>query len=236
MRRAPTAYDRPHLLEAARSLVTERAQEEGERLEKRLSDLGIDWSSAAADGGEAEGGAPRAVVTVSPPPNRDLHAGDTLNWTVTVENKGDEAYHRLRAWTNCEKNPLLDHREFVFGTIEPGEKRSWTVPVKLPRGLDTRRDEVLFHFEDEGAKAPDDLTTTVAVLEVPKPVFAFSVQLDDREGGNGDGLPQRGESFAVRIDVRNTGTGTSGDKTYVMLKNLGDESCSSPRAARCSGP
>ncbi|HVO20050.1 MAG TPA: MXAN_5808 family serine peptidase [Anaeromyxobacter sp.] len=223
VRRAPNAWDRPRLLEAARGLVTERREEEEERLERRLKELGVDWASASEDGGEAEGGAPRAVVTVSPPPNRDLRAGETLSWTVTVENRGDDAYHRLRAWSSCEKNPLLDRREFVFGTIEPGERRSWTVPVKLPRGLDTGRDEVVFHFESEGGKAPDDLTTTVSVVEAARPVFAFSVQVDDREGGNGDGLPQRGESFAVRVDVRNSGTGPSGDKTFVLLKNLGDE-------------
>jgi carboxyl-terminal processing protease len=223
VRRAPAAFDRPRLLEAARALVTERREEEDDRLQRRLGELGVDWTSASEAGGDAEGSAPRAVVTVAPPPNRDLRAGDTLGWTATIENRGDEAYRRLRAWTSCEKNPLFDRREFVFGTVEPGEKRSWTVPVKLPRGLDTSRDEVVFHFEAEGSKAPDDLSTTVSVVEAPRPVFAFSVQVDDREGGNGDGLPQRGESFSVRVDVRNSGSGASGDKTFVLLKNLGDE-------------
>jgi len=95
--------------------------------------------------------------------------------------------------------------------------------VKIPRGLDTRRDDVVLHFDDEGGKAPADLTTSVAVVEVPRPVFAFSVQVDDREGGNGDGLPQRGESFAVKVDVKNVGPGPAGEKTFVSLKNLGDE-------------
>jgi carboxyl-terminal processing protease len=217
VRRAPTAYDRPHLLEAAKGLVAEHSSEEQTRLEKKLHELGIDWSESPSSG------TPRAVVTVSPPPNRDAHAGDTMNWTVTVENRGDAPFRQLRAWTDCEKNPLLDRREFLFGTVPPGEKRSWTVQVKLPRGLDTRRDDVVLHFEDEDGKAPADLTTSVAVTEVPRPVFAFSVQVDDREGGNGDGLPQRGESFAVKVDVKNVGTGAAGEKTYVSLKNLGDE-------------
>ena len=217
LRSAPSATDRPHLAEAAKALVAQRSADEQGRLEKKLKELGVDWSEGPATG------APRAVVTVSPPPNREARAGDTLNWTVTVENRGDAPFRQLHAWTNCEKNPLLDRREFVFGTVPPGEKRSWTVPVKLPRGLDTRRDEVQFHFEDLAGKAPADLTTTVAVLEVPRPVFAFSVQVDDCTGGNGDGLPQRGESFAIKVDVRNAGTGVAGEKTYVSLKNLGDE-------------
>jgi carboxyl-terminal processing protease len=191
--------------------------EEEARLEARLKDLGVDWSSAQAQG------APRATVTVTPAASKDLKAGDTVPWTVTVENKGDAPFRRLRGYTQVEKDPLLDRREFVFGTVRPGERRSWTVPVKIPKGTDTRRDEVTFHFEDDAGKAPPDLTTSFGIVEIPKPVFAFSVQLDDKAGGNGDGLVQRGETFNVRVDVKNTGSGAAGEKTYVSLKNLGDE-------------
>jgi carboxyl-terminal processing protease len=209
--------DRPRMLEAAKTFVAERARQEEDRLEKRLKDLGVDWSDGQA------GGTPRGVVTVTPPPGKDLRAGETAQWTVAVENKGDAPFRRLRAWTNAEKNPLLDRREFVFGTIRPGERRSWSVPLKLPKGMDTRRDEVTLHFADDAGKAPPDVATSVGVTEIAKPVFAFSVQLDDQAGGNGDGLPQRGETFQIRVDVKNAGTGTAGEKTYVSLKNLGDE-------------
>lgn len=208
---------RTKMLESAKVFVTERKAEEAQRLEKKFAELGVDWSSGPAKG------TPRAVVTVSPPNGRDLRAGETLKWTVTVENRGDGAFRRLRAWTTSEKNPLLDRREFVFGTVRPGEKRSWSVPVKLPKGLDTRRDDVTFHFEEEHGRTPPELVTAVDVVEIAKPAFAFSVQVDDTRSGNGDGLPQRGETFAVRVDVRNAGAGTSGEKTYVSLKNLGDE-------------
>lgn len=208
---------RPKLLEAARTFVTERKAQEAKRLEKKLAELGVDWGSGPATG------TPRAVVTVTPPAGRDLRAGETLAWTMTVENKGDGPFRRLRAWTSADKNPLLDRREFVFGTIRPGEKRSWTVPVKLPKGMDTRRDDVTFHFEEEHGRTPPELTTAVDVVEVAKPVFAFTLQVDDAKTGNGDGLPARGETFDIRVDVKNEGAGASGEKTYVSLKNLGDE-------------
>ncbi|HSM91740.1 MAG TPA: MXAN_5808 family serine peptidase [Anaeromyxobacteraceae bacterium] len=209
---------RAKLLEAAKGLVQERRAQEEERLRKRFAGLGVDWSAAAA-----ARGAPRANVTVTPSGDREARAGDTVRWTVTVENVGDAPYRQLRAWTTSEKNLLLDRREFVFGTVLPGERRSWSVPVKLPRGFDSRRDEVVLHFEGAGGKAPADVRTTFSVVEIPKPVFAFSLQVEDSKTGNGDGLPQRGEAFTVRVDVRNAGAGPSGEKTYVSLKNLGDE-------------
>ncbi len=216
LERAPYP-DRNRQLEAARALVAQRKEQEEDRLEKRLKELGVDWAEGPV------GAHPRAVVTVSPPPGRELRAGETLPWTVTVDNRGEGPFRRLRAWTTAEKNPLLDRREFVFGTVRAGERRTWTVPVKLPPGMDTRRDEVILHFADDAGKAPPDVTTAVAVSEQPKPAFAFSVSVNDAKGGNGDGLPQRGETFELRVDVRNAGTGAAGDKTYVAVKNLGDE-------------
>jgi carboxyl-terminal processing protease len=210
--------DRARLLEAAKGFVAERKAEEEKRLEARLGALGVDWSLASAQG------TPRAFVSVSPAPGKAATAGETMPWTVTVENRGDGALRRLRAWTLVDKAPLFDRREFVFGLVKPGEKRSWTVPVKLPKGMDSRHEDVRIHFEEEDGHAPSDTSTALDVLEVPKPQFAFSAQVDDAApGGDGDGLVQRGEEFTLRIDVRNSGSGTSGDKTYVSLKNLADE-------------
>ena len=216
--RAPFA-ERARLLDAARTLVGERRRDEEKRLETRLTQLGLDWSPGPA----RQVGTPRGVVTVTPAAGRGVHAGETMPWTVTVENRGDAPFRRLRAWTTADKNGLLDRREFVFGAVRSGERRSWTVPVRLPRSMDSRRDEVTLHFDDDRDQAPPDVTTAVDVIEVPRPVFALSVQVDDRKGGNGDGLPARGESFTLRVDVRNAGPGPAGEKTFVSLKNLGDE-------------
>ena len=160
---------------------------------------------------------------MTPAPGKQLSAGEKIPWTVTVENRGDGALHQLRGWAIVEKNPLLDRREFVFGLVKPGERRSWTVPVKVPQGLDSRHDEVRLHFEDAHGHAPADAVTALDLVEVAKPLFAYSAQVDDGAGGNGDGLVQRGERIGLRIDVKNEGAGPSGDKTYVSLKNLGDE-------------
>lgn len=216
--RAPFS-DRARLLEAAGGLVGERRAEEEKRLEARLSQLGVDWSLPQ---GTATG-SPRAVVTVTPPAGRLQKAGDVVQWTVTVENRGEAPFRRLRAWSLDEKNFFLDRREFVFGTIRPGERRSWVVPLRLPRSFDSRRDEVTLHFEDDQGKAPADVLTSLDVVEAARPLFAYSLQVDDRKGGNGDGLPARGETFTIRLDIRNVGPGASGEKTYVTLKNLGDE-------------
>ena len=216
LKRAPNA-DRRKMLEGAKAVVAQRHEDEEARIAKRFGELGVDWQDGQVSG------SPKAAITIAPPAGKDLRAGETVQWTVTVENRGDAPFKRLRAWSQADKNPLLDRREFVFGAIRPGEKRSWSVPVKISKGTDSRRDEVTLKFEDDAGKAPPEVATSFGVVEISKPTFAFSVQLDDKAGGNGDGLAQRGETFTVRVDVKNVGAGASGEKTYVTLKNLGDE-------------
>jgi len=210
--------DRARQLEAAKGLVEERRAEEQARLQARLAQLGVDWSA-----GGASTGTPRPVVTVSPPEGKKVRAGETVPWTVTVENKGDAPLHRLRGWTSTEKAPFLDRREFVFGTVKPGQQRSWTVPLRVPKSMESRLDQVSLRLEDDAGHSWPDARARFEVVELPRPLFAFTWQVDDEQKGDGDGLIQKGEDVFLRVDVKNVGTGPSGDKTFLSIKNLADD-------------
>ena len=210
--------DRNRQIEAARALVSERRADEQSRLQARLAQMGVDWSPGAV-----ATGTPKLAVTFSPADGKVVRAGETVPWTVTVKNEGDAPIQRLRGWTRVEDAPFLDRREFVFGAVKPGQQRSWTVPLRVPRGMDSRLDQVSLHLEDDAGNSWPDARTRVEVLEIPRPLFAFTWQTDDEAKGDGDGLLARGEEIALRVDVKNVGAGASGDKTYVSVKNLGDD-------------
>ncbi len=210
--------DRNRQIEAARALVSERRDDEQARLQARLAQMGVDWSAGAAGTGS-----PRLAVSFAPADGKVVRAGETVPWTVTVKNDGDAPVQRLRGWTRVEDAPFLDRREFVFGAVKPGQQRSWTVPLRVPRGMDSRLDLVSLHLEDDTGNTWPDARTRFEVLEIPRPLFAFTWQTDDEARGDGDGLLARGEEIALRVDVKNVGAGASGDKTYVSVKNLGDD-------------
>jgi len=210
--------DRDRQIEAAKVLVAERRADEQARLQARLAQLGIDWSADTATTGT-----PRPVVTVTPPEGKKARAGETVPWTVTIENKGDAPLHRLRGWTTTDKAPFLDRREFVFGTVKAGQQRSWTVPLRVPKGMESRLDLVSLHLEDDAGHVWPDARARFEVLELPRPLFAFTWQVDDETKGDGDGLVQRGEEILLRVDVKNVGAGPSGDKTFLSIKNLADD-------------
>ncbi|HNB44176.1 MAG TPA: hypothetical protein PLL72_08260, partial [Burkholderiaceae bacterium] len=55
---------------------------------------------------------------------------------------------RLRGWIESD-NGYLDRREFLFGQVKQGEKKTWTVNVKIPKDIASRRDGVSVKLQDD---------------------------------------------------------------------------------------
>ena len=207
--------DREKMLAAGRAFVEQKQREEEERIDAAIGALGVDWSR-----GESPH-SPLLAAVLRPGSEKKIQAGDLLELELQVENRGAEPVKRLRAWTDSD-NPFLDRREFIFGALRPGEKRSWKVPVKLPRDLTSRRDGVTVRFFDDGGPLGVPLVSELSSTELPRPAFSFNWQLQDAcEGCNGDGIAQLGEDLDLVVDVTNTGVGKALD-AFATIKNVGD--------------
>ncbi len=209
------ATNRQQQLQQGKAFIEQKRREEEQNINAAVSALGIDWSP---------GPTPKNVqleAAFSPGPDQPVPAGEAMDLVLTAENKGTEPLKRVYAWTESD-NPYIDRREFVFGALAPGEKKSWKVQVRLPKDLTSRRDDVTVKFFDDQGALPKTLVSELAFVELPRPAFAFNWQvLDDCQACNGDGVPQRGESVTVLLDVTNSGTGTALD-SFAQIKNAGD--------------
>jgi len=207
---------RDKMIEAGKRFVLEKRQVEEQRIASAIGALGIDWST---------GETPKKVElagVLKPGLDRKIPAGETVQLELTVENRGAEPLHRLRAWSESD-NGYLDRREFLFGTVKSGEKKSWSVQVKLPKDLTSRRDGITVHFQDDSGVLTETVVGELNFVELPRPSFAFNYQLlDDGQGGNGDGVAQRGEELTLLVDVTNVGTGKALD-TFTSIKNESDQ-------------
>jgi carboxyl-terminal processing protease len=207
---------RDKMLEAGKAFVQDKSKQEDERIAQAIGALGIDWSK-----GESAKN-PQISGALKPGADKKIAAGETVQLEVTAENKGSETIKRLRAWTESE-NGWLDRREFLFGALKPGEKKTWSVQVKMPKDIISRRDGVTVKFQDDTRTLDDTVTGELSFVELPRPSFAFNYQvLDNCDGCNGDGLVQRGESLTLLLDVTNEGTGKAQD-TFATIKNAGDQ-------------
>lgn len=216
---------RRELLADAQPVIQRMQGEELNRAIEDLRALGVDWSEGADEG---ESTVQVEVSTVQP----DGHgvAGQPFDLRVRVTNTGTHTLSRLRATTESD-HMLFGHRELVFGRLAPGETREWTTTLgicelengvracALPMDTGDRADGIRVVFEEAHGHAPPRAEVRTTVSALPRPQFAYQIQVADSDHGNGDGQIQRGETGTIYVRVRNTGAGPTHD-TQASLRSL----------------
>ncbi len=207
------------MLDEAAAYLAEVSQAEQKKMVDALAKLRVDWGPGGGEGaagaatfrlgGEGVDGEGRAL------------AEKTVQMELSVRNTGSAPFYRLRAESRSG-NPLFDRREFLFGRLDPGQERTWKVPVKVPLGVSTRTDDLRFDFFAEGSPAPARLETRVRTQGVPRPAFGFNHAVREREG-NGDGLLQAGEKAELAFTVVNLGAGPARDARVMMRNESGKD-------------
>ncbi|HEX9666257.1 MAG TPA: MXAN_5808 family serine peptidase [Thermodesulfobacteriota bacterium] len=182
-------------------------------------DLGVDWS-------HSESGSRSPDISVKVFPAFPVaKAGEKLNVTAEVTNRGTSPIYRLEAITKSD-NPSFDGKEFIFGKLNPGEKRSWTDTFDIPEWALKSEDEITLHFGDAENKKLNDYKFKARVEELPRPLFSFNYSIIDDgrydSHGNGNGIPEFGEAIALLVRVKNSGEGVA-KKGIVTLKNNSGE-------------
>jgi carboxyl-terminal processing protease len=219
--------DRRQQLQQAKPFVDQRRAAEQEKVRKSLEAMGVNWASL----GGANAPRPQAKVQAEIKVPR-TQAGGVLEMAVTAHNAGTVPLSRLRAYTKSD-NGVLDRREFVFGQILPGEKRTWTVPIKVPRYIPSRRDDITLKWEDEAGDQLEEAKAESDIAELPRPAFAWSYQVV-----GGDGLlhkGEKGETAEIIVDVKNVGTGQAYD-AYAALRNLSEDKINVKKGRTKLGP
>ncbi|HEY2746225.1 MAG TPA: MXAN_5808 family serine peptidase [Polyangia bacterium] len=211
-------WKRREVLSSSKPFFDKKLAEEQARIVDSLKKLGIDWTPVGA------GPAPTLVGTVSTDrPQNEVAAGETIKFTAKITNKGPGMAGQVRATLKGD-DPFFDGRELVFGRIKPGETRSFTVPVKMPKDSLTRIDPLRLEVNEEhGAKTALDSNELLVRVDGPlRPIYSYAYQVIDDIKGNGDGLIERGESVRLHVTVKNSGVGKAIDTT-AQLRNLSDE-------------
>jgi len=213
-----TSADRRHMLETAKPLFVQKTNELEDKTAKALTSIGIDWTKNSLPKSSSN---PALELNVS---IRDkttgealarTKAGDEVLLSATLHNSGNEPIFRLYAISNSD-DPLFDKREFPFGKVMPGQSRVWEIPIKIPKDMFTRVDEIKVKLENTTAEVSG--RTLLSLDQLPRPHFAYNWQLHDNKGDS-DGMLDPGAEVEMDVGVKNTGHGT-GQEVYVGLKNL----------------
>ena len=221
-----TSTDRRQQLAQAKPFVEQRRGQEQEKARKALEAMGVNWAAPPAS---APKGQAKVQAEIRVPRTQ---AGGTMDMAITAHNTGNAPIWRLRAWTKSDDS-VLDRREFVFGMLAPGEKRTWTVPIKIPRYIPSRRDDITVKWEDEQGDPIDDAHAESDISELPRPAFAWSWQVVSPDGllHKGD----KGETTEIVVDVKNVGVGLAYD-AYAALHNLSEDKVNVRKGRTKLGP
>ena len=205
-----SAENRAGMLEAASAV----AAEELEKIRAAIEKTGIDWSDGETDS--------PSVSVEAVPPRTVFEAGSENFLEVRVTNTGENPVYRLRAVTDCE-NPVYRGGEMLFGKLLPGESKTARVGFSVPRWTATREDRLRLLFRDSGENPASERALLVRTLADEPPLYSYNYEVVDdgrlASAGNGNGFAELEETVALRVRLRNAGTGTS-SKTVATLKNL----------------
>lgn len=208
---------RASLLKSAKTLVAKVQTDEEKRLVASLGAIGIDWSAPPAN--TNVNAAAALDVRVAAQPSGTVNAGDVVTVTATVKNNGTSPAWRVLARLHADDD-VVDDYEMPIGKVGPGETKTFTSKVQIPKDALDRVDRIDVEVrEARGTKAsPDPLT--LRIKAAPRPTFAYTYQLVD--DGNGDGLVQRGEKYRLLVSVKNSGEGPSTEATALLRNASGD--------------
>lgn len=172
--------------------------------------LGIDWTAGAAT--------PEASLDVRLDlgPDAVLKAGEEERIWLEVTNKGNAPIYRLTG-TSASEAEVLDGREYFFGRLDPGETLKWSQVVSLGEGYPTEDAPVEFSFMDGSDEVIHEWDIQLPVRGHALPSLNFTYALDDAKG-DGDGVPEAGETIDLAITVTNVGEGAT-QEAFARLKN-----------------
>lgn len=218
------AKDRAQMLAQMSEFVAQQAEVEEQRIAAALAKRSIDWSRAPAPAPTA--GAKLRVLVKSDKPGNVIKGGEQGRLTVTVTNVGTSPAYQVRAITDSDYR-YFDEREFLFGRIDPGASKEFSVKLSVSEHELSRTDRIDIHvFEQHDAPVAEGSVTSIDLSAegLPRPQFAYGYQVidDPKYGkgivGNGDGALQPGERVRLRVHVANQGEGPALD-TWVTLRN-----------------
>jgi len=212
------AADGPSRIDVLRSagdVLGMRSEIEEARIGAAFGEVGIDWTPGDNPA--------RAQVDAHLALGADelVRAGQAENVVLSLTNTSSEDLWQLSAVTDSD-NPWLDDREFYFGHLAPGETREARLRVVMPEGAFDEHSELELTLRDPDNHTLARWTERFETRGQDLPAFAYKLRLidDGSQGtiGDGDGLPEVGETVALELVVENTGEGVSRDG-FVRLRN-----------------
>jgi hypothetical protein len=140
-----------------------------------------------------------------------VNPGETVNMPLTLKNYGNDIAYNVSAVLHPTSDPyvtLIDSSQ-NFGTINPGgiatslEAYDFSVNSNCPNG------HVIYFNLEINDESGNSWRSMIAITVVTPGLSYRSYWVNDESGGNGNGIPEPGETFDLNVLVKNEGAETA---------------------------
>lgn len=154
-------------------------------------------------------------------PNSRLDASEEAELLVTLRNQGTGAAYGVVLAVSADQRQVITPGPQELGEIPPGQSREVCLPIKA--GLDLPNGTANLFIEAREKRGYDarkvKLVLPTAHLEKPSLVIVDYVINDGTTGlarGNGNGIPETGETVELLVLVKNVGPGAAAGTTLSL--------------------
>ena len=145
-------------------------------------------------------------------PNRNLDAGEDAEILVTLKNTGTGIGFKTSLDVTADNPKIALDKEIAIGDIQAGETKE--IKIGLKAGLDLKDGKASIQLALQEKRAYDakkgGLNIPTARLERPQ-LEIVSTEINDGDTGlakgNGNGIPENGETVELTVFVNNQGEG-----------------------------
>ena len=135
-----------------------------------------------------------------------VNPGESINMLVTLKNYGNDVAYNVDATLHSTGDPYLTLIDSVqeFGTIDPGETATGFGAYKFVVASDCSNEHVIYFDLEIDTGYGNSWRSMVAITVVTPALTYHSYSVNDLSG-NGNGIPEPGETFDLNISVKNEG-------------------------------
>ncbi|HEY5622131.1 MAG TPA: S41 family peptidase, partial [Gammaproteobacteria bacterium] len=186
-------------LTASRLLLHQRTREADEALARRLEKKAIDWR-LPREALVRAAGRTHARVEIRTTEGL-LRAGNSERIEFLVTNDGDRPLYRAYA-TISSKTPFLRGQGLLLGAVEPGDTRSWSIEVDVPKTAGFARADVVVQLHDATGFVASSAPLLLAIEPIAQPSLAYRVSV----AGSQDDA-----QFTIHVELENRGSEATGE-------------------------
>lgn len=206
---------RQELLDKINEVGNKFKQQQEDLIALALKKYNIDWSKGPYK-------AKNQDFTVVVTKNKPSMAGDKLTVGVKIKNISSNTLMQVHGITHS-KTPLFDHREFLFGRIDPGKEIEREVIFDIPKDVISRKDLFTLEIRDSQLEKITELNVPIEIMGLKRPIFSHMVYIDDSQNSLADGKIKPDESIDLVVFIKNIGDGKAFEPTGLLKSELGNK-------------